>query len=307
MINILVEFKDVCKKIDNDSILKHINLNIDEGNVFALLGPNGAGKTTTIRLITGLLSATSGDIEIFGEKPSDDVRQYIGIQNDCNLYEKLTVKQNLVFWGELYGMSNDKIAHKVDELANIFKLTHKLNSKVATLSKGMRQKVLIMRAVMHEPKLLILDEPTSGLDPQMIDDVIEYLRMLVSKFNTSIIMATHQLEGLESFVDDIAIINSGKVLLSGNSNELINQKWKTYIYEIDTDDNESAFRICSEYGKSYTKNGKIFTECIEKNDISKISKALFDNGLNIYCIFNHTHTIKDLYFETLKGDTNEQG
>ena len=310
-INILVDFKNVYKNIDNNSILQDINLNIKKGNVFALLGPNGAGKTTTIRLITGLLTSTSGDIKIFGERYSSNryssnIRQHIGVQNDCNLYEKLTVKQNLIFWGELYGMNEDKINNKLNELTDIFQLTDKLNSKVSTLSKGMRQKVLIMRAVMHDPKLLILDEPTSGLDPQMINDVIKYLKSLVEKFNMSIIMATHQLQGLENFVDDIAIIDSGKLLLNGNANELINRKWTKYIYEIDSDDNKMALSICAKYGKSYIKNGKVFTECIKKNDISNISKALFYEGLNIYCIFNHTHTIKDLYFETLKGDINEQ-
>lgn len=305
-INILVDFKNVYKNIDNNSILQDINLNIKKGNVFALLGPNGAGKTTTIRLITGLLNATSGDIKVFGERHSSNIRQHIGVQNDCNLYEKLTVKQNLIFWGELYGMNEDKINNKLNELTDIFQLTDKLNSKVSTLSKGMRQKVLIMRAVMHDPKLLILDEPTSGLDPQMINDVIKYLKSLVENFNVSIIMATHQLQGLENFVDDIAIIDSGKLLLNGNANELINRKWTKYIYEIDSDDNKMALNICAKYGKSYMENGKVFTECIKKNDISNISKALFYEGLNIYCIFNHTHTIKDLYFETLKGDINEQ-
>lgn len=305
MINILVNFKDVCKSIDSNSILKDINFSIKEGNVFALLGPNGAGKTTTIRLITGLLKATSGEIEIFGKKASQDVRQFIGVQNDCNLYERLTVKQNLIFWGELYGMDKAKMNQKIKELTYIFKLEEKLNSKVSTLSKGMRQKVLIMRAVMHEPKLLILDEPTSGLDPQMIEDVIQYLKSLVKKDQTSVIMATHQLEGLESIVDDIAIINSGKVLLSGNSDELINKKWPKYIYEIDTDDNKKALDVCSKYGHSYIENEKVFTECNQKNDISDISKDLFHNDLNIYGIVNHVHTIKDLYFDTLKGDTHE--
>ncbi|TPR12315.1 ABC transporter ATP-binding protein [Apilactobacillus timberlakei] len=305
----IVNFENVSKKIGSNYILENINFDIKKGHVFALLGPNGAGKTTTLRLITGLLSATNGEVKVFGKKISSNknnkIRQNIGIQNDCSLYEKLTVNQNLKFWGKLYGIDSNKIKDKINELTNIFKMNNKLNSKVSTLSKGMKQKVLIMRAIMHEPRLLILDEPTSGLDPQMIEDVISYLDVLVKKFNTSILMATHQLQGLEDFVDDIAIINSGKLMLNGNAKKLINNRWKNYVYEIDSDHNDIALNICLKYGNSYIKNGKLLTECIKRNEISNISKALFDYGLNIYGIVEHKHTIKDMYFETIKGEMNE--
>ncbi|WP_290033918.1 ABC transporter ATP-binding protein [Ligilactobacillus cholophilus] len=198
-INTLIKLDSVSKSINNKKIIKKESFSINEGRVVALLGPNGAGKTTTVRLITGLLSVDSGNIKFNGKNLSDDTkefRKYISVLNDGNLYEDLTLVENLMIWKDLYEISENDFQTRVSPLLAFFSLEDRKNDKIGTFSKGMKQKAAIIRTLINNPKLLILDEPTSGLDPKSIEELYRLLEEIKNNRKLSIILCTHQLYGI---------------------------------------------------------------------------------------------------------------
>ncbi|BAK22232.1 ABC transporter ATP-binding protein [Melissococcus plutonius] len=311
MIIIIVEVEKVSKTIGSREIIHDLSFSVEKGRTFALLGPNGAGKTTTVRLITCLLIPETGKIRIFNTdlnpKNGDILRQKIGVQNDGNLYEDLSIRQNLELWGQLYQIKNEDSKEQIKEILNFFNLEDRIDSKVGTLSKGMRQKVSIARAVFHHPELLILDEPTSGLDPQSMEELITYLNKLVNDSGMSIIMCTHQLQGLEEIADDIGIIQTGQLIKSGSASEVISGTFSETIYELEVFPKEKAINICKRFGTIHATSriagfrlsvtGKIL--------ISQIVKCLVKSDIEVNTIFEVKHTIKDAYFKIVGGIDND--
>ncbi|EII2010547.1 ABC transporter ATP-binding protein, partial [Staphylococcus pseudintermedius] len=184
----IAKVTNVQKSLNDREIIKNVSFSLEKGSINAILGPNGVGKTTTVRLLTGLLIPTKGTVEVFGtlttDKDFDRVREFIGVQNDGNLYESLTVYENLRLWAIFYNIPSIQIPERIDKLLHHFDLHERKYSKVGTLSKGLKQKVSIIRAMLHNPKLLILDEPTSGLDPSAAEELIRYIQKIVYEKNT---------------------------------------------------------------------------------------------------------------------------
>ena len=178
----VIEITGINKIIGAKKVINDVSLSINKGQVFALLGPNGAGKTTLIRIILGLLKPDKGSVRLFGEKLTDqsrtDLLLRIGVQNDGNLYENLSVKENLALWGEIYGLGQGTIKNRIDDLKKMFHLEEYIDMTVGNLSKGNRQKVMLARAMFHSPDVLILDEPTTGLDPAAIDEFYQFIKKL---------------------------------------------------------------------------------------------------------------------------------
>ena len=213
----VIEINGVNKKIGSKQVIQDVSLSIGRGQVFALLGPNGAGKTTLIRIILGLLKAETGTIRLFGQELTaqsrSDLLLRIGVQNDGNLYENLTLEDNLALWGQIYGLDQATIKRRLDELKQKFHLEAYSNMPVGSLSKGNRQKVMLARAMFHNPEVLILDEPTTGLDPAAIDEFYDFIKTLKQE-GVTIIMSTHYLYGMDGVVDSIGIISEGRILIS---------------------------------------------------------------------------------------------
>lgn len=307
----IVDVEHVSKNIGSKEIIHDLSFKLERGRTFALLGPNGAGKTTMVRLITGLLKPSKGQIRLFdmelNSKNSDILRKKIGVQNDGNLYEDLTISQNLNLWGQLYEIESSSIKSKIEEILDFFDLEERVNSKVGQLSKGMRQKVSIARAVFHRPELLILDEPTSGLDPQSTEELISYLNKLVENTGISIIMCTHQLQGLEEIADDIGIIQHGNLTTFGSANEIINNEFPEIIYEIGVDPKNRAIEECKKFGRIYEgSQNETFRLSITKDiHISQIVKHLVESDMEINTVFEVNHTIKDAYFKIVGGMKND--
>lgn len=307
----IVEVRNISKSIGSKEILHDVSFELEIGRTFALLGPNGAGKTTIVRLITGLLKPTRGQIKLFGtdvnEKNSALFRKKIGVQNDGNLYENLTVYQNLDIWGQLYELEDNVRKKKIQDILLFFGLENRMNSKVGQLSKGMRQKVSIARAVFHNPDLLILDEPTSGLDPQSTEDLIFYLKKLVASTGISIIMCTHQLQGLEEIADDIGIIQQGYLTTFGNARQIISKEFPKDIYEIGATPTETAMNICKKYGDVFYGQQKETFKLSITGDvpISQIIKHLVNADVEINTVFKIKHTIKDAYFKIVGEKKND--
>jgi len=210
----IIEVRDLTKKFNNITAVNHISFSVREGEIFGFLGPNGAGKTTTIRMLTGLLTPDSGDIFIDGINIKEDpikAKMKMGIVPEMGtIYGDLTARQNIILAGKFYGIPRKELEKKADKLLERFKLYEKRNSLVNTFSKGMKQKINIASAIVHNPKILFLDEPTSGLDVQSQRLIRDIIREMNQK-GTTIFLTTHNIEEANILCERIAVINNGKI------------------------------------------------------------------------------------------------
>jgi len=209
-----IEVKSLTKVFDKLTAVDQIDLKVKKGEFFGFLGPNGAGKTTTIRMITGLLTPDSGDISIDGinirKNPIKAKMKFGVIPEMGNIYVDLSAKQNIILAGKFYKISKTELEKKVDTLLNQFELYERKDDLVKTFSKGMKQRINIASAIVHNPEILFLDEPTSGLDVQsqrLIKNIINQM----NKRGTTIFLTTHNIEEANMLCENIAIINKGKI------------------------------------------------------------------------------------------------
>ncbi len=204
--------------------LKGVDLEIPEGSFYGLLGPNGAGKSTLIHSITGLVIPTSGTAEVFGKDAVinyQDARAMVGFApQEINLDWFLTVEGTLEYHGRYFGMDREKRKKRAEKLMKIFSLYDKRETKTNFLSGGMKRRLVIARALMHEPKLLILDEPTAGVDVELRLELWEYMEKINKEEGTTILLTTHYIEEAEKLCDKISLINNGKLIKTGTVNDL---------------------------------------------------------------------------------------
>ncbi|MDX1358759.1 MAG: ABC transporter ATP-binding protein [Clostridia bacterium] len=200
-----------------------ISLEVKNGEIFGFLGPNGAGKTTTIKMITGILPTDEGDILVDGFSITDEplkAKMEIGfVSDDPNVFERLKGLEYLNFMADIYKVPADGRKEKILELADEFEMTNALNDKIQSYSHGMRQKIVVMGVLLHDPNVWILDEPLSGLDPKSSFKLKEIMRNHADKGNT-VMFSTHVLEVAEKVCDRIAIINKGNILFVGTLEEM---------------------------------------------------------------------------------------
>lgn len=303
--DMILKISNLTKTIESNVILDNLSFSLPKGKILAILGPNGAGKTTLIRIILGLYMKDKGSVSIFGQEVNQTnfpaIRQQIGVQNDGNIYEELTVYDNLSIWAKLYGVNEADIDDRVDELLDFFDLSTKKFKLAGTLSKGMKQKVNLGRAIFHKPKLLILDEPSSGLDPLSIQSLMKLLQKIAHKYGVSIIMCTHQLSGLERVADYIGIINHGNFIAYGETEKLLKQEWAESEFLMDVKPMNRALELCSKKWNCTVSNGELSIK-ISDNSIPEIVKYLVTNDIDIYKIARTEHTINELYAKYIEGE-----
>jgi len=207
-----LELRALTKRYDDGTVaLEDFDLEIPDGAFFGLLGPNGAGKTTLISAVCNLLRVTAGEIAVFGE-PHDsmEARASIGLaEQDINLDRFLTVRETLVYHGGYFGMED--LERRADEMIDIFGLGSKRDTRAPKLSGGQRRRLLLARALMHRPRLVILDEPTAGVDFELRTELWRYIRRLHSE-GTTILLTTHYLEEAEQLCEEIALIRGGRLI-----------------------------------------------------------------------------------------------
>ena len=203
--------------------LKGVDLEIEDGEFFGLLGPNGAGKSTLIHCTTGLAQPTGGDIQVFGHDAVADygpARQAVGLApQELNLDWFLTLEETLDYHAGYFGMPKAARRERARELLETFSLTEKRNERTRTLSGGMKRRLILARALMHRPRLLILDEPTAGVDIELRLELWHYVQR-INQEGTTILLTTHYLEEAEQLCDRIAFINKGEIVAQGSSPEL---------------------------------------------------------------------------------------
>ncbi|SER51813.1 ABC transporter ATP-binding protein [Psychrobacillus sp. OK032] len=215
-----IEVKGLAKYFANFKAIEGVDFHVKKGEIFGFLGPSGSGKTTTIKILTGQLDPTEGEAFVFGENVSHlknpKARKRFGVLTDnSGLYGRLTIYENLKLYCELY----DLPLHKIDEALGFVNLKEESKKKVSTLSKGMTQRVILARAILHEPELLFLDEPTSALDPVNTLHIYEGLRAL-NKKGTTIFLTTHDMQEADTLCNRVAFLNKGKIRLLDKPSEL---------------------------------------------------------------------------------------
>jgi ABC-2 type transport system ATP-binding protein len=217
-----LELRGLTKRYDDGLLaLDHFDLVVPDGEFFGLLGPNGAGKTTLISAVCNLLRVTAGEIEVFGmDHRCLEARRAIGLaEQDINLDRFLDVEETLLYHGGYYGMSRAHARRRAREMMDVFDLRAKAGVRAPKLSGGMRRRLLLARALMHEPRLVILDEPTAGVDFELRMELWRYIRRLHGE-GTTILLTTHYLEEAEELCQEIALIRGGKLVARDTADAL---------------------------------------------------------------------------------------
>jgi ABC-2 type transport system ATP-binding protein len=231
----IIEIKNLTKKFKNLKAIDNISFEVKRGEFFAFLGPNGAGKSTTIKILTTLLSPTSGSIYINGFnilEEKNKVRESFGIVfQDQSLDVELTAYENMHFHAVLYKIPKPERKQKIKELLEMVELWDNRNKIVKKYSGGMKRRLEIARGLLHHPKILFLDEPTLGLDPQTRRHIWSYISKLNKKENITIFFSTHYMDEVEKIADRVAIIDSGKIVSQGTVAEILKKQESTNLEE----------------------------------------------------------------------------
>lgn len=222
------------KNFGSITAVNHISFEVRKGEVFGLLGENGAGKTTTLRMLATMLKPTSGTAEICGfdiNTNPEEVRKRIGILfgGESGLYDRLTAKENISYFGQLNGMDGKAIKERISYLAKVFGMEEYLDKRASKLSKGMKQKVAFSRSIIHNPEVMLFDEPTSGLDVSAIKNVHEFIMGCRSE-GKAIILSSHSMSEVEKLCDRIGIIHNGYLIDTGTIEEF-KQNYKSQSLE----------------------------------------------------------------------------
>ena len=216
----MLSVKNITKKYDKLVAVDNLSFLVEDGEIFGLLGENGAGKTTTFRVIMGLLEPNNGEVLLNDKKINYDITDEIGfVTEERSLLTKLTVKEQIEFYGTLKGLNRQEIEKRLDKWLEKFEITSYKERKIKELSKGNQQKIQFISAVMHEPKLLILDEPFTGLDPINVKLLKDAIKELKDK-GCSIIFSSHQMEYIEDFCEKLIILVKGKAILNGKLSDI---------------------------------------------------------------------------------------
>lgn len=223
-----IQAQGLTRRFGSLTAVDRLTFKVAEGEILGLLGPNGAGKTTTVRMLACLISPSEGSASVGGYEIGRDslkIRQMVGILTENpSVYDRLTAYENTDFFAEAYGLSDARERQsRITELLEFFELWERRNDKVATFSKGMKQKLAIARALVHQPPILFLDEPTSGLDPESAKGIRDLMKTLSHKERHTILLCTHRLEDAERLCDRVMIINRGRSVVVGTPEELENR------------------------------------------------------------------------------------
>jgi ABC-2 type transport system ATP-binding protein len=298
----LVQIKNVKKKIGKKEIIKGLTFDVYPGEVFGFLGPNGAGKTTTIRMMMGLMNITEGEIIIAGKNITTEYSEAIqfvgGIVENPEMYKFLTGYQNLIHFARMHkGITKQRI----DEVIELVGLQQRIRDKVKTYSLGMRQRLGLAQALLHNPKLLILDEPTNGLDPAGIREIRDYMRRLAREEGLAVIVSSHLLSEMEMMCDRIAIIQQGSIVDVKAINDFVSEK-ETDIHLFSCEPQNDAVRLLQEQcGISAEVTNDGVEVAIVRSDIPRIVKVLAENDIRIYGISPMKKTLEDRFLEVTGG------
>jgi ABC-2 type transport system ATP-binding protein len=222
----ILEVVDLCKRYDGNNALAGVSFAVEPGEMFGLLGPNGAGKTTLISILSGVLSASSGKVKLLGRDALPmpaDLRPRIGlVPQELAIYNELTARENLAFFGALYGLSGNQLTDRVEKVLAAIGLAERADERVETFSGGMKRRLNLGPALVHEPTIILLDEPTTGVDPQSRNRLFEEVRRINSQ-GITVIYSSHYMEEVQALCTRIGILDRGKLIACDRLSNLLQQ------------------------------------------------------------------------------------
>lgn len=279
--------------------LNNISLSIPKGEIFGFLGPNGSGKTTTVRVLNGILSSTSGHAEILGKSVNEhnlELHRLCGVMTESSsCYENLTAEENLTFFGRMHGMEEKLLKERVDSILKRLELLAVRNRKVKALSTGMRKRVSLAIALIHNPQILFLDEPTSGLDPENALNVSKLIKELAQENEVTIFLCTHQLKYAEDICTLYGFVNNGNILGFGTFDELASKKNASLQLKIRGKNISDKFGMMSEENNLYSKSISGDAE------VNAIIHNIIATGGEVYEVLQQKWSLEQLYFMYIKG------
>lgn len=305
----MIKIENLTKKYGNLLAVDNISLEIEEGEVFGLLGPNGAGKTTIIRMLCCLISKTSGnaiidDLSLDNKKDHLAIRKIIGIlPENVGLYEDMTAYKNLNFIAKLYQYPENKRKERIEYYLKMLDLWDRKDKVAGTFSKGMKQKLAIARALIHEPKILFLDEPTANLDPEASKMVRDFILEL-KKENRTIFLNTHMLDEAERICDRVGILKT-QLIDIGTTTELRQSLWgKKSIVEMDAVTDKILENIKSlGFGTITIDNNKMTIDVNDPHhDNPSIIRAIQDAGGQVQFVSELVPSLEDIYLKKIRRD-----
>ncbi|EAA0091705.1 ABC transporter ATP-binding protein [Listeria innocua] len=278
--------------------LRGVDLTVEEGDFYALLGPNGAGKSTTIGIITSLVNKTSGEVSVFGYDLDKDIvraKQQIGlVPQEFNFNPFETVQQIVVNQAGYYGVSRKEAIKRSEKYLKQSNLWEKRNERARMLSGGMKRRLMIARALMHEPKLLILDEPTAGVDIELRREMWTFLREL-NESGTTIILTTHYLEEAEMLCRNIGIIQSGELIENTSMKSLLSKlQFETFIFDLEP--YEGTFEITG-YNHVFEDKQTLSVEVERNQGVNHIFEQLSEHGIKVLSMRNKSNRLEELFLK----------
>ncbi len=309
MTNLAIWTENLTRSFARLRAVDRLSLEVPTGVIFGFLGPNGAGKTTTIRLLMGLLDATSGQAKVFGfdaQKQAGEIRQRTGaLLEHSGLYEHLSAEDNLEFYGRIWHLSAAERKARIKELLDHLGLWERRKESVGTWSRGMRQKLSIARALLHRPGLIFLDEPTAGLDPVMSATLRDDLAALVKHEGVTVFLTTHNLTEAEKLCSLIAVIRQGKLLAIGHPDELRGQNsgWRVeFVGRGFRDDLLAMLQSRPEIAAVDLQNNRLILEFREETDVAPLTSLLVTAGVEVEEIHKGKASLEEVFLTLMQEE-----
>ncbi len=299
----IIEIENLSKKFKSFMAVNNLNLNVFYGDVFGFLGPNGAGKSTTIRMLTSLIKPSSGKIRIFGKdlhENRNEILKKVGtIVEKPDFYGFLSAYKNLEILGKISGM--DISSKRIMEVLELVGLEKRYKSKVKTFSHGMKQRLGIAQALIHDPELIILDEPTTGLDPQGMKEIRDLIISLSNEKGKTIFLSSHILHEVEFVANRMVIINQGSANVEGNVKDLLEANKLKVTFQIENDEKVKVILSDSLWNSKITsimKNKFIFL--LDQDEISELNKFFVTNNILVSAIIP-TRSLEEYFLKITKS------
>lgn len=301
----LIEIENLTKYYQQFKAVDQLSMHVDEGDIYGFLGPNGSGKSTTIRMILGLIKPTSGSISLFGEPVAygkkTPLKRIGALVEKPDFYNYLSARKNLEILGKLSEVT--PLKKRVDEMLDIVGLSNRGHSKVRTYSQGMKQRLGIAQALLHNPDLVILDEPTNGLDPQGQKEIRELIIRLREERKITVLISSHLLFEMEQMATRMIIINKGKVLVEGSVSELLKESEQQLTISFENPDETRSFIAESQWSKQFVGQDqqKLFFR-ITRDLVPDLTSFLTAKGSRITAV-EPVRSLEDFFLQITENET----
>ncbi len=305
----MITATDLTRSFGSFTAVEDLSLTIDRGEIFGFLGPNGAGKTTTIRMLTGLISPSKGtakvdDLDVTRLQNIPQIHRNVGVLPEVpGLYENLSAYRNLDFYGRLYGLKDPKLSERIMSLMQAFELWERREDQVQTFSKGMKQKLAIIRCLLHDPEYLFLDEPVSGLDPEASKTVRDFILEL-KKNGKTVILSTHNLDDADRLCDRVAVIRKNLLALDTPLNLRTRMFKKTVVFHLKEVDDTAVQKVktlpCVQSAER-SENRLILDLDNPEDNNPEIIELLVKSGYKVQFVGEIRHSLEEVYLKLVSN------